>query len=240
MNTSPAFEWSPVVCDGLALRFIPLSILKEEASLNETKHWDYRHLHPAQATQLYGEAYGNALKHAVSRRTDLWRGISMKGLKHPIIYELEGRQITGFWKGRMMADRIGCTYEFYCEIAMEFADKARMHFLPTAQQMYCLTVPERLQGLPSLVEYVVDRWLARTAHSAPYATTDAYLAENFEGGADQIEYLNFLFTRMRRSNLPEGVLVSALEKGQVTEQQVLTAFPRSGADLLRRAARLRD
>lgn len=238
--TSPAFQWSPFDCDGLAIRFIPLKLLQEESALNETKHWDYRYLHPAQATQLYGEAYGEALKRAVSRRTDLWRGLMMKGLKDPVIYGLDGKIITSFWKGRQMADRIGCDYTFYCEHAMQFADRARMHFLPTAQQMYCVTVPERLQGLPSMVEYIVERWRERTRTSGTYAFSPAYLAHNFQGGSDQIDYLNYLLTKIKTSNLPEGVLVSAMEKGQISEEQVLTAFPKSGKDLLRRAARLRD
>lgn len=236
----PGSEWSFVDCDGLALRFVPIKLLQEEAELARTKHWDYRFMHPAQATQVYAHAYSQALKRAVSRRTDLWKGRMMKGLKAEVIYELDSRFITGFWKGRQMADRIGCPYEFYCEHAMQFADKARMHFLPSAQQMYCRTVPERLQGLPSLVEYVVERWVARTAHSTFYATHEAYLTDNFVGGQDQIEYLNFLFDRIKRSNKPEGVLSCLLESNQITPQQVLGAFPRTGKDLLARAARLNE
>lgn len=233
-------EWSPVECDGLAIRFIPLKLLQEEAELNQTKFWDYRHLHPTQATEVYAKCYIAALKRAVSRRTDLWKGLMMKGMKTDTIYELEGRIITGFWKGRQMADRIGCPYDFYCEHAMIFADKARMKFLPSSQQMYCVTVPERLQGLPSLVEYIIERWVERSAHSSSYASTDAFLAENYAEGADQIDYVNFLLRKIRRSTMPAGVLVTALEKGQLNEAQVLEAFPRSGKDLLSRAARLMD
>lgn len=235
-----SLECSPVECDGLALRFIPLKLLQEEAALNQTKFWDYRHLHPSQATQLYAQCYVAALKRAVSRRTDLWKGLMMKGMKTDTIFELEPRLITGFWKGRQMADRIGCPYDFYCEHAMIFADKARMRFLPSSQQMYCLTVPERLQGLPSLVEYIIERWVERTRYSSFYASTDAYLSVNYEGGSDQIDYLNFMLGKVRRSTIPEGVLSSLMEKGQINEAQIMTAFPRSGRDLLSRAARLSD
>lgn len=233
-------EWSNVDCDGLAIRFIPIKLLQEEAALNETKFWDYRFMHPSQATQAFAEAYGAALKRAVSRRTDLWRGLMMKGLKKPMVFEQDARNITGFWKARQMADRIGCPYDFYCEQAMLFADKARMHFLPGPQQLYCQTVPERLEGLPSMVEYIVERWVARIAHSAFYASSDAYLTDNYTEGDEQINYLNYLFGLINRSNCPEGVLVTILEKNQATPEQVIEAFPRTGKDLLARAARLRD
>lgn len=239
MNT-PGFEWTPTECDALAIRFIPLKLLKEESELFGTKFWDYRFLHPAQATQVFAEAYGAALKRAVSRRTDLWRGLMMKGMKTPLVYEQPERNITGFWKARQMADRIGCPYDFYCEQAMQFADKARMHFLPAPQQLYCQTVPERLQGLPSMVEYIVERWVARIAHSAFYASTDAYSAERFVEGDEQINYLNYLFDLIKKSNCPEGVVLTILEKGQATPEQIIDAFPRTGRDLVARAARLRD
>ncbi len=231
-------DWTPLECDALALKFIPLKLLSEEAELNATKHWDYRFLHPSQATQLYAESYAAALKRAVSRRIDIWKGLNMKGLKSPIIFELDPRVVTGFWKGRQMADRIGCPYDFYCEHAMLFADKARMTYLPTSTNMYCRTVPERLQGLPSLVDYIVERWVARIAHSNFYATHPAYLSDNFSGGQEQIEYLNFLFDKINSSGLPEGVLLTAMEKGQITKEQVVAAFPKSGSDLFARAVRL--
>lgn len=233
---NPGSEWSNMECDALALRFIPIKLLAEEAELNGTKFWDYRFMHPTQATQLYAQHYAAALKRAVSRRTDLWMGLNMKGLKKSCIFELDQRSITGFWKGRQMADRIGCPYDFYCEHAMLFADKARMHFLPSSSQMYTRTVPEHLQGLPSLVEYVVERWVARIAHSTFYATHEAYKADNFCEGPEQIDYLNFLFSKIKGSSMPEGVLSTIMDKGQITRQQVMFAFPKTGEFLLRRAA----
>lgn len=233
-------QWTPEECDALAVRFIPVKLLAEEAELNQTKFWDYRFMHPSQATQAFAEAYAAALKRAVSRRTDLWVGLNMRGLKKGCIFELDARAITGFWKGRQMADRIGCPYDFYCEHAMQFADKARMTFLPSSSQLYTQTIPEHLQhsGLPSMVEYIVERWVHRTSHSNFYASHPAYLSENFNGGQEQILYLNYLFSKIKGSNLPEGVLCTLLERGQVSPEQIRTAFPRSGNDLLCRAVRL--
>lgn len=239
LNLNPAaLEWSPSDCDALALRFIPLKLLSEESALNETKFWDYRFMHATQATQLYAQEYGAALKRAVSRRTDIWRGLMMKGLKSEVIYEMDARAITGFWKGRQMADRIGCPYDFYCEHAMLFADKARMTYLPQATNMYTQTVPERLVGLPSMVEYIVERWVARIAHSAFYASHEAYLVDNFMNGPEQINYLNWLFKKIRHSNMPEGTLLTAIEKGQINREQLMQAFPKTGEALYDRAIRL--
>ena len=231
-------QWSPLECDALALKFIPINLLQEEAELNDTKFWDYRFMHPTQATQFYAECYAAALKRAVSRRTDLWAGIMMKGLKKPVIFELASAAITGFWKGRQMADRIGCPYDFYCEHAMLFADKARMNFLPSSTKMYARTVPERQEGRLSQVDYIVERWVARTSHSTFYATDAAYTSDSYIEGQEQNRYLNFLFTKIRASSCPAGVLSTILEKGQITREQVLFAFPKTGADLFRRAVSL--
>lgn len=231
-------HWSPLECDALALKYVPINLLQEEAELNDTKFWDYRFMHPSQATQYYAECYAAALKRAVSRRTDLWAGIMMKGLKKECIFELPAGSITGLWKGRQMADRIGCPYDFYCEHAMLFADKARMHFLPVTTRMYARTVPKHQEGRLSQVEYIVERWVARTSHSTFYATDEAFSTEFYVEGQEQNKYLNFLFSKVKGSSCPAGVLSTILEKGQMTKQQVMFAFPKTGEDLFRRAVSL--
>lgn len=231
-------DWSAVDCDGLSIKFVPLQLLQEEADLYATKHWDYRFLHPAQATQLYGEAYASALKRAVKRRTDIWKGLNMRGLKKDMIFELESRAVTGLWKGRQMADRIGCTYDFYCEQAMQFADIARMHFLPTVTGMYSTSVPAHLEGRDSMVEFIIGKWLERSATSIVWATHPAYLAENYADGPEQNLYLNYLFERIKASNHSTAALATALEKGLISEDLVMQVFPKTGADLIARAFRL--
>lgn len=238
MIVNPGTEWSSLECDALALRYIPIKLLSEESALYETKFWDYRFMHPVQATCAYAQAYSDALKRAVSRRTDLYVGLNMRGLKKPIIFELDQRTLTGLWKGRQMADRIGCPYDFYCEVAMQFADRARMPFLPSSSQMYSTTVAEHLQVLPSMVEHIVSKWVERTSHSAFYAAHEAYTCEHYCEGPDQVEYLNKMLGRMNGHSMAAGILMTLMEKGQVNAEQVLFAMPRSGPDLLARVERL--
>lgn len=239
----PGFDWNSSYCDELAIRHVPITLLSRESELFTTKHWDYRFLHPTQATQLFAHSYAQAKKHAVERRTDIWVGRNMKGMKEEIIFDQTTRAITGFWKGRQMADSLGIPYDFYCEHCMVFADIARWENLPTPVQTYSENVPEHLRTTDyavSMVTYIANRWIDRMGTANAYATHRAYLLENYVGGPEQIAYREFLLDRIQESNYPEAVLASLMDKGQIGAEQVIHAFPRSGASLVRRAEVLRS
>lgn len=239
----PGSDWSSSYCDELTTRFVPVSLLAVEAELYSTKHWDYRFMHPAQATQLFAHCYGQAKKHAVERRTDIWIGRNMRGIKQASIFDMDSRSITGFWKGRQMADRLGIPYDFYCEYVMLFADVARWENLPTPVQTYGRSVPEHLKTTDyavSMVEFIGRRWLERTATSNVYAKHPAYLVENYVGGNEQNLYLNFLSDKIKHSNYPEAVLASLLDNGQLSHDLVRQIFPKTGESLIRRAEELRS
>lgn len=239
----PGSDWTTEQCDALAVQFVPLNLLQEEADLFQTKFWDYRFLHPTQATQLFAHSYAQAKKHAVERRTDIWVGRNMKGIKAECIFELPQRTITGFWKGRQMADRLGIPYDFYCEYAMLFADVARWENLPTATQLYSDSIPVHLRQTDyavSMVTYIGRAWIDRSETFNGYATHPAYLAENFVNGPDQIHYLNALSDAIKHSGFPAAVLASLLEKGQMNRELITTIFPASGESLYNRAAALNE
>lgn len=224
--------------EAITLSFVALNLLAEEAQLYQTKHFDYRPLHPAEATQRYTIAYMAAYKRAVSRRTDLYMGLHMRPLKKHQFWELTPAEITSLWKGRQMADRIGCDYDFYCEHVMQFADKARFARLPRPQGCYSEAV--KIEGYPSMVEYIALTWYERTQTSTIYPTHDAFQTERYVGGHEQNVYLNYLIQRIRSSNLPEGTLASALEKGLINAEILEQAMPSSGARLITRARKLLD
>jgi len=239
----PGIDWSITQCDALAISHVPVNLLAEEADLFQTKHWDYRFLHPTQATQLFAHCYAQAKKHAVERRTDIWVGRNMKGIKAESVFDLTRQSITGFWKGRQMADRLGIPYDFYCEYAMLFADVARWDNLPTPVQTYSMNVPEHLRTTDyavSMVQFIGSRWNDRCANQNVYATHPAYLSENYSGGSAQNAYLNYLSDKIRESSFPAAVLACVLDKKQIDERLVMTIFPKSGASLLSQAAALRD
>ena len=237
----PGLEWSAAECDELAARFVPVQLLANEADLFQIKHWDYRFLHPVQATQLFAHEYAKAKKHAVERRTDIWVGRNMRGIKDDCIFMLPARSITGFWKGRQMADALGIPYDFYCEHAMLFADVARWENLPTPIQLYSENVPEHLRTTDfavSMVTFIANKWFDRQANMITFAKHEAYLAENYCGSPAQAAYVNHLVERIQSSNHRAAALASAIEKGQMSCDMVLQAWPKSGESLYRQAERL--
>ncbi len=139
-----ADRMSPAQWDREVLRHIPLKSRLEEAELYLTKWWDYRPLHPAHATTLFAQAYGEAWRRAFVRRRgseqDHWRLIStpFRTMDWNPFMEVQARA-RAFWKARRYCDEAGMPYDFYC---YQFMDKAENYFedLPRPQEMYRIDV----------------------------------------------------------------------------------------------------
>lgn len=224
--------------DALSIQFIPFDVLADEALLFQTKHWDYRFMHPVEATQRYTQAYKAAYKRATARRLDVYIGRNVKGVKKDQFWELTASEITSLWKGRQMADRMGCDYDFYCEHVMQFASKALYARLPRPQGCYAHKSPASVEGMPTMIEFIGMSWAERSKTQTIYATHEGYQIANYCGGHEQNLYLNYLVQRVRHSNLPEGALASAIEKGLINREMVMRVMPQSGAGLYARAERL--
>lgn len=240
LDSFPGHDWQALDCEEMVARHISLSLMTGEVDLFETKHWDYRYLHPAQATQLFALHYAAARKRAVQRRVDVYVGHNHRPLKGKTVFELPASKITGFWKARRQADKLGIPYDFYCEQAMQFADVARWQNLPGPFQLYSDKVPEHLKTTDfavSMVEFIGQRWLERCKTSYPYATHEAYRVERYANGHHQNQYLNALFKLIDRAQRKDAVAAMLIEKGQIDRALIEKVYPQSGKALADRAER---
>jgi len=131
---------SDIQWDREVIRAIPLSLRLDEASLYQTKWWDYRPIHPAKATTLFAHSYGEAWRRASERRNGIgecnWRVINdpFRTPDWNPFMEAPARA-KAFWMARRYCDEAGIPYDFYCN---GFFDKAENYFvdLPRPQEMY--------------------------------------------------------------------------------------------------------
>src|SRR5690554_2626742 len=116
--------------DTLACQHIRPDLLQLEAGLYQTKWWDYRIMHPMEATYHFAQAYVQAVKAAVRKRIDLYVSINCKPLKDQDFLKCSRHVITGLWKARQEADRHGIPYDFWCSKAMKYAQDRDWRYLP--------------------------------------------------------------------------------------------------------------
>lgn len=168
------------------LRLVPLRHLYgKEASLFDTKWFDYRFLHPARATALFAHFYRQAYKDEMRTRADMKRAPYMEPIPFIIdgIFKVSQRNLSGLWKTRQVADGLGIPYDRYCSYLMRETERRGWQWLPKPSQMYA----------EELVAIAVSKWLEDTAIRLFLPTDKFYLAENYEEHPYQIDFHKYLF-----------------------------------------------
>lgn len=212
--------------DRLATEHISKKLLDREPALFLTKWFDYRALHPVQATALFMTAYSEAYKDACKYRIDVEEGARMTGLKKVSLFDQAKSTLTGIWKARQFCDEHGITYDFYCDNAMDIACDNGWGFLPRPSQLYGEEMPQRaLKG-----------WKDRLSHSPMLAQRDIYRASNFAQLPDQVMYQGWLANQIEDRFNPEYLTRKLLDEDQILEGTVIERF---GMELLERARSLR-
>lgn len=104
-------------------QFIRLNIdsamIAEDVQYMETKWWDYRTLHPLQATQHFIRTFYACAAPVLTREVSRAAGNSAQFMSSTQDIRLMSRMhIRGWWRARMAADAMGITYEAYCTAAI--------------------------------------------------------------------------------------------------------------------------
>lgn len=194
--------------DLLAIQKISPALFKEETSLYQTKWWDYRHLHPVEATYEFANEYLAAYRRVIQRRIEsevAKRIFPVKGMKD-IFNDAKDIQITGFWKARQMADRIGCPYSFYCSEALLYGDKRDWAFLPKPTQMY--STQRKFETDPSLVESIAAAWNDKKANSVVHSSLSQFDLANYNEQRVQIEHQESLVSQIQGKKHKQHLLLA--------------------------------
>lgn len=197
----------------------------------QTKHWDYRVLHPIQATLEFAESYKRALKMAIRKRHDYYAGTNYSGLSKPCLLDCSSRDITGMHKARQAADEHGIPYDFWCYRAMQYAMEIKMINLPRPNMMYSKN-PRGFEKI-SMVDYILRAWAEANqtqlfASRHPYFTVEQYCSSRA-----QMEHQQYLIHKMRASRAKPAMIAKyVLEDKLVFPELVVKEF---GEAMMRQA-----
>lgn len=193
--------------DKLAAEHVSHKLLQKEPGLFDTKWFDYRGLHPVQATALFMTAYSDAYKEACKYRIDIEEGEKMTGLKRVSLFDQAKSTLTGIWKARQFCDEHGIKYPFYCHNAMDIACDNGWDYLPRPSQLYGQEMPSR----------TLEAWDRRISESPILADSAIYKASNFRGLRDQVMYQHWLIKQIRLRFNPEFLTRRLLDSDHLVE-----------------------
>jgi len=241
--------------DNKWLDFINLIIqekhLKREPKVMDSRWWDYRTLHPSQATELFSWEYINAYKAQMRRRDDLWSWPSDEqyvkwkhadlpddveiGFKNPkgtkpslfLIGKRESsdiRRINAMWKARLASDALGIPYNIYCGSILHVTSSRDWTRLPQPGGMD----KKDYQDIAKAV------WVRKQKVDIQYATNPIYLAERYSGLLIQDQYNQYLLDQAaQREHVEMALMTMIYIKRQLPEE---LARDRFGSDSVRRAS----
>lgn len=212
--------------DALAIAKVSPKLFKEESSLYATKWWDYRGMHPVEATYEFAKEYIVAYRRVMKRRVEqevAARLYPVKGTKD-IFVDAEKIQLTGFWKARQMADRIGCPYSFYCSEALLYGDKRDWAFLPKPTQLY--STERKFETDPSLVEAVEAAWQAKKADSVVYSSLSLFELANYNALRIQVEHQESIVRQIQCKKHKQHLLLAqfVFTKPMISYERAVEAF----------------
>lgn len=198
-----------------------------ETELFRKKWFDYRFLHPIQATYYFAHCYEQAHRIAYSRHISRDRAEFIKVLKKPDLFENEPRFINGVFAARQYADAIGAPYDFFIEASIRhrLAYWKQKH-LPQPSHLYADWVCEK----------VFNEWEDSKRHRVRHAENRLYRAPNYEGSRDQDEHRGFLVdTALSRAD-PKTLLASFVDQELLTLSWIAARLGQDYAERVAEAA----
>lgn len=222
--------------DALTVEHIPTQYWLRESELYAGKWWDYRPMHPLQATYHFVAAYKRAYQAAYARRADTESAKWLKVFAHDDFLEGAASTRTALWLARQKADEIGCPYDFFCTRAMHYAERRDWSMLPRPQAMYS-NKPMYSDDLT--ISQAVERlWAKKCQAEFVYSTDEFYKQGEFVNNIHQRQHRQHLLARLR-TDPNRTILTSSLiyDQGLLDEAAVIDTLP-DGNALVERAKAL--
>lgn len=187
----------------LTIQHIPHKELANEAQLMTTKWFDYRRLHPMQATYYFVKCYNDAYRNFCRMAIDADRAAFVRGIKgHDF---LMSREKLSFWRLRRLCDQFGMRYDFFLGFAMR-----RLHRMTSEEGKVYAPRPSMLGRDENLLADALIAWEEQCAISMQIATDSYYRVANFNGSRDQIAHEAFVLDQIAKRRVKRFSLHAAL------------------------------
>lgn len=172
---------------------IPKTVRDNDKALFTSKWFDYRFMTPFEATMEYMRAFETIGRRIYRRELDLNRSQHIQFLTPERLKRIleEGKmttalksKLTGFWRGRQVADALGMPYEDYLEQAITLRMRAwQRTYLPRPEQLYDMVMVEKIQA----------KWEELKAATVYLPKHHAFLSQNYGDLPVQNDFHEFLF-----------------------------------------------
>lgn len=160
----------------------------KEPMLYRVKWWDYRAMHPIKASFAFADAYTEAYRYMTAIRVDVRKAPYVNGLSRGVFVLIEPAERTGLNTARIVADRYGIPYDFWCREAMRYAESMSWENMPRPQQLYS----------PEFINHILLRWEREQAVSLRLATHTMYAPDSHTENPDHQEYQRYLIEHVRQ------------------------------------------
>ena len=182
----------------LTLQHIPHKESVKESAVMDTRWFDYRRLHPMQATfyfvECYARMYGESVAKAFDHKKRFSRGFKGKSF-------LDSREKLSFWKLRHLIDKFGIRYDFFMREAMNWYFKRGWLHLPRPAHIACNE---------ELFADVLLAWEALNRAVTQYPRDDWYRVRNFVNHPNQLAFERFLVEHVKSKLVKKFALHSTL------------------------------
>ncbi|OWZ90482.1 hypothetical protein B9J07_28260 [Sinorhizobium sp. LM21] len=191
------------------------------------KWFDYRHMTLLQATHRYMEVYGDIYRRIYAREFDRERAEHIKPLNFELILAAlrpEGqaeakkvtkakKQLVGCWRGRQIADMLGCPYDVYIDLAFTYRMRRwKQNTMPQPFHLYH----------EYDVEKIAERWEELQASKLYRAEHAAYMVQNYQNLPQQNDYHEWLFKQAKLRSNPAEWIATFIDENALPVEKVQT------------------
>lgn len=221
-------SWTAQDKDKWVVENLGLSRTTAELELFDKKWFDYRHLHPMDATLLFTEAYKReyALILETHGREDFRKAPFRTGLKRVPFIRLSKANITSLWKARQKADELGVEYEYFISTMLSIAARREWTELPRPQHLW----------QDDLLEIFTDKHHKRSQTRLNGSRLSYFTIDEYVGDETQDAHRRFVMEQFYNalSNKRPLLAYSAFHLLRYIEEQAFsTQFPNEYRKALR-------
>lgn len=207
----------------LEIARVPDNLREIEPKLTKSRWFDYRHMLPAQLTQLFADRYAHHYRQMYAKLRDKDTAGGVQVFKTEIFSSPE---LLPVWLARQAADAFGCEYDFYIRYAFERAFENGWRYIPRPNQLYG----------DSLSIDAMNAWAIEQRASLRLAKHERYQAHSYEGHPDQDDYHDYLIRQVAQREQKHLVLGRLLHKDKHLIESA--AIEGLGEGIVRRANEL--
>lgn len=187
---------------------------RDEATLQETCWFDYRHLGPVARTYLYADYYIDRTRKFFALTQDSEKAGAVRGFTPDDIFA--SRDLIGMWNARRFADQHALPYWFVLSFMQERALSRLWNVMPRPNQCY---------GEDEVTLDLLPAWRAHMGATLVFAEHERFKAAAWAYEPDQYAYAQFVRDQVRRRPAPHfGLIARLLSEGVFSESMVVRFF----------------